>query len=185
MQRPRQRGFTLIEVMTVVVIVGVLATLAVYGVRKYVFAAKTSEAIHMIGLIKTAQESYKDETFTYLDISADLGDLYPNPKADLINRNKRMWNFGSPEDKWSLWRQLGVQADSPLQFGYSCVAGGAGATLPQPDEIATPYAYGSVSPATGPWYVVQAMADQDGDGVRSLYVSNSFQNEIYSEREDE
>ena len=185
MRRSGERGFTLIEVMTVVVIVSVLATLAVYGVRKYVFAAKTSEAIHMIGLIKTAQESYRDETFSYLSPSADLNDLYPTPKGELQQRTKRMWSYGSPADKWTAWSRLGVDSDSPLQFGYACVAGAAGGTPPQPAEIASPYNYGPEATATRPWYVVQAMADQDADGVRSLYVSNSFQNEIYSERENE
>ncbi|HLV20571.1 MAG TPA: type II secretion system protein, partial [Polyangiaceae bacterium] len=67
-----QRGFTLAELMAVVAIVSVLSVLAVFGVRKYVFAAKTSEAIHMIGLIRAAQESYRDETFSYLDVSSSL-----------------------------------------------------------------------------------------------------------------
>ena len=55
--RTLARGFTLVELMAVVAIVAILAGLGVYGVRKYILAAKTSEATEMIGAIKTAHIS--------------------------------------------------------------------------------------------------------------------------------
>jgi type IV pilus assembly protein PilA len=57
------RGFTLIELMIVVVIVGVLSTLAIYGVRNYVTSSKSAEATNAIGQIgKDAQTAFERES---------------------------------------------------------------------------------------------------------------------------
>ena len=56
-------GFTLIELMIVVAIVGILAVLSVYGVRKYVANAKTAEARNSLGLLATdAAAAYERES---------------------------------------------------------------------------------------------------------------------------
>lgn len=164
--------------MITVAIIAVLATLAVYGVKNYVLAAKSSEAVELIASIKTAQEAYKDETFTYLSISPNLDTLYPIAKADLGNK-KVQWGAddGTVDDKW---RQLGVTPSGPVQFGYACVAGGSSdAVTGVPAQLNYPEEPGA------PWYVVKAMGDRDGDGEYAVFIGSSFTNEIYSENDTE
>src|SRR5690606_23153264 len=61
-KRMTKRGFTLIELMIVVVIIGVLAALAIYGVSQYVTNAKTAEARTAVGRLgKDALSAYEAE----------------------------------------------------------------------------------------------------------------------------
>ena len=100
-RRQRVRAFTLIELMTVVAIVGVLAVLAVVSYRKFISSARTGEAIYMVGSIRSAEESYKAETLTYLPVTSGFetggGAFYPMFAAltpDYFGENYNATNYG-------------------------------------------------------------------------------------------
>ena len=53
-----QKGFTLVEIMIVVIIIGILAVLAIPRYQKYTLESKLSEVAIAVGEIKTGMEKY-------------------------------------------------------------------------------------------------------------------------------
>lgn len=65
-----QKGFTLIELMIVVAIIGILAAIAIPNFLNYQLKSKTAEAKTNLGSIKTAQEAYRAENDVYIVCTA-------------------------------------------------------------------------------------------------------------------
>lgn len=71
-----RRGFTIAELMVVVVIIGVIAALATYSVRKYIASSKTAEARVSLGNIaKDAAAAYSKENLGAAILVQSLGAL--------------------------------------------------------------------------------------------------------------
>ncbi len=175
----RTRGYTLVELMVVVVIASVLVLLATFGVRKYLYAAKTSEAIHMINSIAAAQEAYRTETGAYLQVSTGINSYYPQNATP----GRTKWNWGNPaHPDFQRWSLLGATTDTPVQFGYVSVSG-VGPTVPATGAESFP----AFAP-TSAWTLIKAAADQNGDGNLSYFIllrGEGIASNIYSENEAE
>lgn len=164
-----ERAFTLVELMTVVVIVGVLATLATYGVRKYVMEAKKAEASSMLVQIRAAEEAIKDETFEY-DGLGNFDNWHP---VNDPGTGKRGWQAGSTA-MTPVMNRLGIMPDGPVAYSYAVVAGNGGSMpdIPTARDFDFP-------DATGPYYIAMAKADLDGNGTYTYALSHSDTAEIY------
>src|SRR3990170_999538 len=73
MRRDGEKGFTLIELMIVVAILGILAAIAIPNFMRFQAKSRQAEAKTNLGAIGTTAESFRAEFDTY--IVAAIGDI--------------------------------------------------------------------------------------------------------------
>jgi prepilin-type N-terminal cleavage/methylation domain-containing protein len=178
--RSSSRGFTLVELMVVVMMVGILATIGIMMFRRWVYHSRSVEAIGTIQAIRVAQEKWRSENGNYMDVSADMSTFYPmaNPGRTLY-----AWNRPAGPD-YAKWMLLNPTVSNSVQFGYVTKAGAPFTAIVDPSSAGKP-TWPAPGNVTEPWYVIEAMGDTDEDGIKSFYVAASFNGELYKEREGE
>lgn len=88
-----RKGFTLTELIVVIVIVGVLAAISVPAMTANVARARRSEAIAVLGALRTAQKLYLSETGAYAGSIGPLSTYIP--QSELIGRYHTNLNYST------------------------------------------------------------------------------------------
>ena len=147
-------GFTLIELMIVVAIVGILSVLGAYGVRKYIASAKTAEARASVGrMANAAIMAYENEAMAGTTLPQGSSAGYsrslcksataPVPAAISSIAGKK---YQSTAAEWGV--------DSAANAGFAC--------------LHFSYAvHGAASP--GDSFTAVANGDLNGDGMMSTF----------------
>jgi general secretion pathway protein G len=132
MTRPRRNGFTLIEIMVVVVIIAILAALIVPKIMSRPDEARVIAARQDIASILQALKLYRLDNLRYPTNEQGLNALVSRPSIPPIPTN---WKAGGylerlPRDPWGNSYQYmnpGIRGEvDVLSFGADGVPGGEG-----------------------------------------------------------
>ncbi len=153
----RQAGFTLLEILIVIALLGVLATIAVMSFSKQTRKARGAEANAMFAALRVAQEQYHLENGVYLSTSAGEAATWPATPGRTAQTILPL-----P----ATWTALKVKLpEENVYCGYVTIAGpgGDGTNI---GALAT--SFGMTTPATD-WYYMIAHCNLDGNSARDSY----------------
>jgi type IV pilus assembly protein PilA len=181
----KQEGFTLIELMIVVAIIGILAAIAIPNFLTYQMKSRQSEAKTNLQAIKTSMVAFEGERGCYIGIAAE-GVAVP---AGGTKTTPFTWAVGLPPTvpapAWctaafaGVFNDIGFRATGNVNYRYvlggQTIAVGAsyiptGAVAPQINSC--PVAVGPPAPAAiagNNNFVASAQSNLDGDGNVSTW----------------
>ncbi|PVZ84710.1 type II secretion system protein GspG [Serratia sp. S1B] len=108
MRQQRQRGFTLLEIMVVIVIIGILASLVVPNLMGNKEKADHQKAVSDIMALESALDMYKLDNSRYPSTEQGLQALVTKPSAQPEPRNYPQGGYirRLPQDPWGADYQL-------------------------------------------------------------------------------
>ena len=125
------KGFTLIELMIVVAIIGILAAVAIPGFMTYIKNSKTSEAKTNLDAIKKGALAYYEAEHYGDDGMTAMSKQYPNtgnlaklgkkPTKDTVGVKQSPTSVDFTAAPWNL---LSFKLTSPFYYSYAYIADG-------------------------------------------------------------
>ncbi|WP_024871624.1 type II secretion system major pseudopilin GspG [Tolumonas lignilytica] len=108
MQYKQQRGFTLLEIMVVIVILGILASLVVPNLMGNKDQADHQKAVSDIVALENALDMYKLDNSRYPTTDQGLNALITKPDSEPVPRNYKAGGYIKrlPADPWQNEYQL-------------------------------------------------------------------------------
>jgi len=106
-QASRNSGFTLIEVMISVAIIGILAAVAIPAFKSYQNRSKRSEAFANLGSIANLQKTFFSEYSVYIGVP-------PQPAAGVPSSDKRLWTPAAE----TAYQQVGFRPEGAVFYDY-------------------------------------------------------------------
>ena len=117
MRKDREKGFTLIELMIVVAILGILAAIAIPNFMRFQAKSRQSEAKTNLGAIGTTAESFRAERDTY--IVAAISDIGWAPQG--VARYSYWYDVASTDTTFNSIAAVVGQCDRSAAPGTSAV----------------------------------------------------------------
>ena len=143
--RKSNKGFTLIELMIVVAIIGILAAIAIPNFLRFQLKSKSSEGKVNIAAIRTAQESYLAEFGVYVPATASPAAIPPPAKSPFVQADAAGLGFDqlgwSPEGQVFFQYEVNYLSASPSAYTVTAAA--------DIDGDGTNQVWGYVKPVTG------------------------------------